>query len=65
MQQPKRGRHVQYIPERKEIGGRSQNDIVSCYAIEFRDDIEDKHILEHISHAIHAFVKTSKLPKRA
>ena len=58
MQQPKRGRRVQYIPEKKEIGGRSKNDIVSCYAIAFRDNIDDKHILGHISNAIHAFVKT-------
>ena len=58
MQQPKRGRRVQYIPEREEIGGRSKNDIISCYAIEFRDNTDDKHILGDISNAIHAFVKT-------
>ena len=58
MQQPKRGRRVNYIPVRKELGGRSNSDIISCYTIEFRDNILEKHILGHVSHAIHAFVNT-------
>ena len=60
MQQSKRGRRVQYVPVRKVIGGRSRNDIVSCYVIEFRRDIDNKHILGHLSHAMHAFIKTIK-----
>ena len=60
MQQTKRGRKVQYMPIRKIIGGRSSNDIVSCYAIKFRQTINDKHMLGHLSDAMHSFVKTIK-----
>ena len=53
MQQSKRGRRVKYNPVQKK--SKSKNDIITTYEIKFRENIDGKDILGHMSHAIYAF----------